>query len=32
MPGDGECFGEMSLFDFNKIIVNDNNSKAADSN
>jgi hypothetical protein len=31
MPGDGECFGEMSLFDFNKIIVNDNNSKIADS-
>lgn len=21
MPGDGECFGELSLFDFNKIHV-----------
>ena len=21
MPGDGECFGELSLYDFNKIRV-----------
>lgn len=21
MPGDGECFGELSLYDFNKIKV-----------
>jgi CRP-like cAMP-binding protein len=25
MPGDGECFGELSLFDFNKIHVRNSN-------
>lgn len=24
MPGDGDQFGELSLYDFNKIIVKDN--------